>query len=82
MVKRELKKMSKESEYICKKCGKVEPKMIKEDFHQPDPKLHQLVSFLKSAVRISGYVALFWSVGLGAVILILSELVGIVEELV
>ena len=50
--------------------------------NQPDPRLHQLVSFLKSAVRISGYVALFWSVGLGAIILILSELVGIVEELV
>lgn len=48
----------------------------------PDPKLHQLVSFLKSTVRISGYVSLFWSVGLGAVILILSEIIGIVEELV
>jgi hypothetical protein len=50
--------------------------------NHPDPKLHQSVSFLKSAVRISGYVALFWSVGLGAVILIISELIGIVEELV
>jgi hypothetical protein len=50
--------------------------------NQPDPKLHQLVSFLKSAVRISGYVALFWSIGLGAFILILSEVIGILEELV
>jgi len=50
--------------------------------NHPDPKLHQLVSFLKSAVRISGYVALFWSVSLGAVILIISELIGIIEELV
>jgi len=50
--------------------------------NQPDPKLHQSVSFLKSAVRISGYIALFWSIGLGAVILIISELVGIIEELV
>ena len=50
--------------------------------NQPDPRLHQLVSFLKSAVRISGYVALFWIIGLGAVILILSEIIGIVEELV
>lgn len=48
----------------------------------PDPKLHQTVSFLKSAVRISGYVALFWSIGLAAIILIISELIGIVEELV
>jgi hypothetical protein len=50
--------------------------------NQPDPKLHQSISFLKSAVRISGYVALFWSISLGAVILIISELVGIIEELV
>jgi len=50
--------------------------------NHPNPKLHQLVSFLKSAVRISGYVALFWSVGLGAIILIISELIGIIEELV
>jgi hypothetical protein len=50
--------------------------------NHPDPKLHQSISFLKSAVRISGYVALFWSVSLGAIVLILSELVGIVEELV
>jgi len=63
----------------------VKPKMVREDFNtmkHPDPKLHQLVSFLKSAVRISGYVALFWSVSLGAVILIISELIGIIEELV
>jgi hypothetical protein len=50
--------------------------------NQPDPKLHQSISFLKSAVRISGYVALFWSFSLGAIILIISELVGIIEELV
>ena len=48
----------------------------------PDPKLHQLVSFLKSAVRISGYGALMYSIGLGVFILILSELIGIIEELV
>ena len=67
------------------KVIKVEPKMIREDFREPkhpDPKLHQSVSFLKSAVRISGYVALFWSISLGAIILIISELVGIIEELV
>ena len=48
----------------------------------PDPKLHQTVSFLKSVVRISGYVTLFWSIGLAATILIISELIGIIEELV
>jgi hypothetical protein len=71
------------------KVIKVELNMIKKiknlttgSMNQPDPKLHQLVSFLKLAVRTSGYVALFWSIGLGAFILILSEVIGILEELV
>lgn len=48
----------------------------------PDPKKHQLVSFLKSGIRIAGYVALFFSLEAAAVLLIISELVGIYEELV
>jgi hypothetical protein len=48
----------------------------------PDPKKHQLVSFLKSGIRIAGYVALFFSIEIAAVLLIVSELVGIYEELV
>ena len=48
----------------------------------PDPKKHQLVSFLKSAVRITGYVALPFGIGLGVTILVISELIGIIEELV
>jgi len=50
--------------------------------NQPDPKQHQLVSFLKSAVRITGYLALPFGIGLGVTILVLSELIGIIEELV
>lgn len=48
----------------------------------PDPKKHQLVSFLKSGIRIAGYVALFFSIEVAAALLIVSELVGIYEELV
>ena len=48
----------------------------------PDAKKHQIVSFLKSAVRISGYVALPFGIGLGVTILVISELIGIIEELV
>lgn len=48
----------------------------------PDPKKHQLVSFIKSGIRILGYMLipfdLLWSAG----ILVLSEVVGIIEELV
>tara|TARA_R110000868_G_scaffold2208_1_gene16771 strand:- start:871 stop:1062 length:192 start_codon:yes stop_codon:yes gene_type:complete len=50
--------------------------------NQPDPKLHQRISFLKSAVRLTGYGALMYSTGLGVFILIISELIGIIEELV
>jgi len=48
----------------------------------PDPKQHQLVSFLKSVVRLTGYGALLYSIGLGVFILIISEIIGIIEELV
>lgn len=50
--------------------------------NQPNPKKHQLISFLKSAVRITGYVALPFGIGLGVTILVISELIGIIEELV
>lgn len=50
--------------------------------NHPNPKNHQIVSFLKSAVRISGYVALPFGIGLGVTILVISELIGIIEELV
>lgn len=48
----------------------------------PDPKSHQRISFLKSAVRITGYVALPFGIGLATVILVISELIGVFEELV
>lgn len=48
----------------------------------PDPKLHQKISFIKSAVRIFGYGALLISLEVGVILLILSELIGIYEELV
>jgi hypothetical protein len=48
----------------------------------PDPKKHQLVSFIKSAVRIVGYFIIPFSLPLAAGVLILSEAIGIIEELV
>ena len=56
---------------------------IEVDGHKiPDPKLHQQVSFIKSGIRILGYAALWWSIDIAATLLILSEIVGIGEELV
>jgi hypothetical protein len=57
-------------------------RILNEKQKYPDPKKHQVVSFLKSAVRLTGYGALLYSIGLGVFILILSEIIGIVEELV
>jgi hypothetical protein len=48
----------------------------------PDPKLHQQISFIKSGVRILGYAAIPFSLGWAVVFLILSEVIGIIEELV
>ena len=48
----------------------------------PDPKLHQQISFIKSGIRILGYAALWWSIDIAATLLILSEVVGVYEELV
>lgn len=48
----------------------------------PDPKLHQQISFIKSGIRILGYFLLPFNLVLGAGVLILSEIVGIYEELV
>jgi len=48
----------------------------------PDPKLHQQISFVKSGVRIIGYTAILFSLGWAVTFLILSEVIGIIEELV
>ena len=48
----------------------------------PDPKLHQQISFIKSGIRILGYGLIPFSLIWATIILILSEVVGIVEELV
>lgn len=49
----------------------------------PDPKKHQIISFIKSVIRIGGYAAIpFLSLEIAALILIFSEMVGIIEELV
>jgi len=48
----------------------------------PDPKKHQQISFIKSGIRIVGYILIPFSLVLATSILTLSELIGIYEELV
>jgi|TARA_R110001583_G_scaffold70678_3_gene199795 hypothetical protein len=49
---------------------------------QPDAKLHQIISFIKSGIRILGYGFLVINLPIAVILLILSEAVGIIEELV
>jgi small-conductance mechanosensitive channel len=57
---------------------------------QPDPRMHQLISFTKSAVRIISsvvsVVTIFANVGIAVAILAvgygLAEVIGVYEELV
>ena len=48
----------------------------------PDPKLHQQISFIKSGIRILGYACIPFTLFWATIFLILSKVVGIIEELV
>jgi hypothetical protein len=49
----------------------------------PDPRWHQRISFVKSALRILAGVALIWGYTIDAgVFFIIAEVLGIVEEIV
>ena len=53
-----------------------------QSINYPDAKKHQIVSFVKSGIRILGYCFIPFSLVTSAILLILSEVVGIIEELV
>ena len=48
----------------------------------PDPKKHQIISFVKSGVRILGYIFIPFDLGAAVALLVVSEAIGILEELV
>jgi len=48
----------------------------------PDARKHQIISFVKSGVRILGYGLLIVNLEIAMGVLIFSEIIGIVEELV
>ena len=53
-----------------------------QPLNYPDAKKHQIVSFIKSGIRILGYCFIPFNLVVSAILLILSEIVGIIEELV
>ena len=55
----------------------------KIDFsYMPDQKKHLIVSLVESGTRLVGYSLLLYSLPIAVFVLILSELIGIIEELV
>ena len=48
----------------------------------PDARKHQIISFIKSGVRIVGYLLIPFSLSWATGVLVFSEVIGIVEELV
>ena len=55
---------------------------IKDFKHMPNQKWHRYVSFIKSGVRILGYALIPFNLIAATIVLIFSEIIGIVEELV
>ena len=50
--------------------------------HMPNQRMHKIVSFIKSGIRILGYAIIPFDLVIATGVLILSEVIGIVEELV
>ena len=56
--------------------------VTKEMIGYPDAKKHQTISFIKSGIRIVGYFIIPFNLVAAAGVLIISEFIGIYEELV
>ena len=62
--------------------AKAQAKLKKALMKYPDAKKHQLISFMKSGIRIFGYILLTVDITTAVIVLALSEALGIFEELV
>ena len=66
----------------------VPPRYVREAFKKididkmPNQKWHQIVSFIKSGVRIIGYCFIPFNLIIATILLVLSEIIGILEEMV
>lgn len=76
---RETRRMTEEMYTAFRKSDFPNPT---EPMNYPDAKKHQIVSFIKSGIRILGYCFIPFNLVVSAILLILSEIVGIIEELV
>ena len=67
------------------KVIKTNPIMVKEGvdlINMPNQYWHRIISFVKSGVRLIGYAFIPFDLMVATMILIISEVIGIVEELV
>ena len=62
--------------------GNKKPQKMQKLERMPEPDQHQKLSFIKSGIRIAGYVCIPFSVIAATILLVVSEVVGIFEELV
>ena len=62
------------------RTGGIQSDYKKQD--HPDAKKHQIVSFIKSGIRILGYLFIPFNIGVAVTLLVVSEGIGIVEEMV
>lgn len=56
--------------------------MMNKEQEHPDARKHLIVSLVKSNIRIAGYCLILFNLEVAVAVLVLSELVGIIEELV
>lgn len=71
-------------EYVGKNLmkGLRVPPSDKDLDKMPNQKWHQIVSFIKSGVRIVGYCFIPFNLVIATILLVFSEVIGIVEEMV
>jgi hypothetical protein len=62
--------------------GKNKERWEEEQKHMPNQKWHKIMSFIKSSIRITGYILISFDLTSAAFVLIFSEIVGILEEVV
>jgi len=62
--------------------GSKNPLVVSNIDKMTNQKWHQIISFIKSGVRIVGYCFIPYNLVLATVLLVLSEVIGVVEELV
>ena len=79
-----LKKDLDDIEYVSKNImnGLTIPPSDKDIDKMPNQKWHQIVSFIKSGVRIVGYILIPYDLVVAASVLVFSEVIGIIEEMV